>query len=1238
MRRLRPTTLALLVWPGLALLGHGLARAASGAGCEQQFVQHPDDPEAAQCFWQEAKQRGNRGEMARQVRRLLAMDPQNLGLQLYSVVLEPPLPDRAEIVMRSVAANFSHHAAVGEILARDNLINLLIRQGRYDEAGREVQREMAVAQALPASSHSKYLALTRITEAFLLSVRGDYQHAGLLLDEVTQGPLRDERWLVVATRVHQETGQLGRSWSECVQLSQPTYSHYARAWGLYCQAQVLVERAAELPAGADTIRIERMLRDAIREAETGGNTRVAASAHFLLARLAKGSEQAQAEIRQCLDLATEDDLKGMCRAALDRFQALAGKAAAAEGNGMNRGGELMDPLSRARVLGDQMRVSWKARPLDDFVHDAQDALAQIERLRVQQTDPVIQSGLFSTWSDDYYWFSGRLLDPALAERCPSCIDRAFEVVERLRARALRDVLVAAESRGTAAETDAQRLAALDQAIERVTQRRRETALPPGERANAASDLAAFTAEKDLLRRHSAAPRGAPGGGSGASARTGGGTAQPRAFATLSQVQQLLEPGEALLSFQIAPWRDWTGDFGGGSWLVVVTRTARRSYRLEEMGREALRRAVADFLAHRARSQPWQASELFDRLLAPALAALPPGIKRLIIVPDDHLHRLPFAALRARPDAAPIVWHYQISIVPSATLWARWRAMRRQSPAERPALVLADPPPPTPAVQRTFEAGGITLPPKPLPGARREADALVRFLGWGCERRVGSAVSAAALLDSRAALPSFALVHFAAHSIVDDRDPRRSGIWLSPSPGHDGLVRAAEIARLAFDDRLVVLATCSSNGGPFLSGEGVMSLAHAFFEARARTVVASLWPQLDTDAEALVTSFYRHLGSGASVAAALRLAQLDRLRQYPHLPPVAWAGMVVLGDGELVPFPGGRHPWPWWWPIVAAAAAALLALLAFSCSGPAAPGSVGPARTSSRKRRPSGSSPAGDLALDLGQELGRGGDQAGEERFGAVEARFLGAAGDDASAGGQDQGDAGGDVPFVLRHQGPGGVGEAGGHARQLVGHRAHGDHLEGGAGEALPLAAVNLRAAGQDLGTREARAGAEADRGAVEGHALPAGAEKGLAARRVADAAGDRLAVFDQAHRDRPLGQAGHELPRAVERVDHPHPAAAEAGAVVVGLLREPPLAGARQRLPQQRVDQGVGLGDRIAAALGAGLDLAGGKPGERPRRSRERVGDARQVFAVIQGGCAQSASMLVRWRWGGPSWKLAPR
>jgi CHAT domain-containing protein len=916
-------------------------RSANLAACERQFAAHPDAPESARCFWLD---KCTNEEAARRVRKLLVLHPESAGLQLAAAVLEPAPRERSERRIRSAADKFSSIDRAGEALARYILVDILLDQHRLDEAGREVERETTAARQADARRRARYLALAQVSRANLLFRSGDLEKASLLLDEVPAGPLREEKWLRTANTVHTETGQTDRSWDECLQLAQPTFSWYARAAGLYCQARVIIERTAELPNEPNRKLLSELARKAIGEAEAGCNWGTAVRSHWLLAMVSQRGEAARAELVRCLESAHGAPERSICLGALARYQATMGKAPARELAEQAAGLSFAGAISRAQGAGDRMRVSYATRSFDDFTGDAQRALSEIESLRDRQSASDIQMGLFSGWSDDYYYFAGRLLQKARDGRCPLCLDRAFAVVERLRARGLEEKLVATRAAISATRRDEARLAELREAIERVARRRQDGALPRGERQNAENDLAAFTAEEQRLRQRagsSGSSRAAGSSGSaGASSSAGplgsagsdgdaGPARTPDPFVTLARVQKLLAADEALLSFQIAPWQDWTGDFGGGSWLIAVTKTGRRSYALREMGRGDLRGAVADLVEHRFRPENWQVAELYRQLLGPALAELPAGVERLTIVPDDHLHRLPFAALRATPDSRPLAWRYQLSIVPSATLWANWHSARRQVPAERPALVLADPPPPTAAVQRAFRAGGIVLPAEPLPAARREADALARFLGWGCERHVGSEASAAVLLRPPTEVARFALVHFAAHSIVDDRDPRRSGIWLSPSPGRDGLLRAAEIARLNFNDRLVVLSTCSSNGGPFLRGEGVLSLAHAFFQARARTVVASLWPQVDTDAEALLTGFYRHLGRGASVAAALRQAQLDRLRQEPRLPPAAWAGMVVLGDGDLVPFPGGRHPGPPPSLIAAglAAAAAILALVA-----------------------------------------------------------------------------------------------------------------------------------------------------------------------------------------------------------------------------------------------------------------------------------------------------------------------
>ena len=249
-------------------------------------------------------------------------------------------------------------------------------------------------------------------------------------------------------------------------------------------------------------------------------------------------------------------------------------------------------------------------------------------------------------------------------------------------------------------------------------------------------------------------------------------------------------------------------------------------------------------------------------------------------------------------------------VPSATLWLSWKG-RRPAVAPIPALALADPPLPgadsgvqlAAARERAAVAvfaSGVRL--GPLPYARAESRSVVRDLGGGSVQRLGEDASEAFVKTTP--LQQFGVLHFATHAVTDETNPDRSGVLLAPGAANqDGLLQIREIVDLGLDGRVVVLSACSSNTGALLRGEGVMSLARAFFQAGAHTVVASLWRLRDDEAADLFDRFYRHLGKGLSVAAALRSAQRDMIAG--GAPAAAWAGLVVLGDGDLVPLPGGR---------------------------------------------------------------------------------------------------------------------------------------------------------------------------------------------------------------------------------------------------------------------------------------------------------------------------------------------
>jgi len=161
--------------------------------------------------------------------------------------------------------------------------------------------------------------------------------------------------------------------------------------------------------------------------------------------------------------------------------------------------------------------------------------------------------------------------------------------------------------------------------------------------------------------------------------------------------------------------------------------------------------------------------------------------------------------------------------------------------------------------------------------------------------------------------------------VDEEQPERSAIVLSPGGEHeDGLLQAREITDLRLDGQLVILSSCSTATGRILGGEGAQSLAHAFLEAGAGAVLAGLWPIEDTDAADLFGELSRQLGRRRNVAGALRLAQRHALGR--GRPPAAWAGITVLGNGDLRPLPGRRPRLPWTPTVIFLLAAALALLL------------------------------------------------------------------------------------------------------------------------------------------------------------------------------------------------------------------------------------------------------------------------------------------------------------------------
>ncbi|GAB4405109.1 MAG: CHAT domain-containing protein [Bacteroidia bacterium] len=191
-------------------------------------------------------------------------------------------------------------------------------------------------------------------------------------------------------------------------------------------------------------------------------------------------------------------------------------------------------------------------------------------------------------------------------------------------------------------------------------------------------------------------------------------------------------------------------------------------------------------------------------------------------------------------------------------------------------------------------------------------------------------SAASEQGFREQAPHYSLLHLAMHAYTDEQSPLQSALIFDPSqthPDYDGVLYAYELAHLRLSADLVVLSACNTGGGKWVGGEGVLSLARAFYYAGCPNVLMSLWPCDDRSTSRLMAHFYEALAQDTRPAHALRAAKLAYLDARKDLFPHFWGAFVYQGRQEVVALPTRSHTWLllpvgavlamsgaglWWW--------------------------------------------------------------------------------------------------------------------------------------------------------------------------------------------------------------------------------------------------------------------------------------------------------------------------------------
>jgi CHAT domain-containing protein len=313
--------------------------------------------------------------------------------------------------------------------------------------------------------------------------------------------------------------------------------------------------------------------------------------------------------------------------------------------------------------------------------------------------------------------------------------------------------------------------------------------------------------------------------------------------------------------------------------------------------------------------PAAVRSLSEMVLAPAASAI--AGKRLAIVPDGALQRLPFAMLPIPGSAEPLVTAHEVVMLPSASALAVQRGeLAGRKAAPRMVAVFADPvfgaeaAPPGTESTRILEhlaegavaeqgATGPALQIPRLPFTAQEAERILRVAGGSTNwKATGYEASRAAAIGGQ--LSQYRYVHFATHGLLDTERPGLSGLVLSQidekKQPQDGFLRVNDIYNTRLSAELVVLSACQTGLGKEVRGEGLMGLTRAFLYAGAPRVVVSLWNVNDRATAELMAGFYRRmLRQSKRPAAALREAQLELRKQQRWASPYYWAAFVQHGE-------------------------------------------------------------------------------------------------------------------------------------------------------------------------------------------------------------------------------------------------------------------------------------------------------------------------------------------------------
>jgi CHAT domain-containing protein len=252
--------------------------------------------------------------------------------------------------------------------------------------------------------------------------------------------------------------------------------------------------------------------------------------------------------------------------------------------------------------------------------------------------------------------------------------------------------------------------------------------------------------------------------------------------------------------------------------------------------------------------------LYADLIGPVRERL--RTRRLVVVPHDFLHYVPFHALLDGPRA--LIDDFVVSYAPSASVHHLCCA---KAPSGEGSLVMGVPDEATPHIVRE-----VTDVARALPSPRV-------FIGDEATE---------AVLRQHGATSRF--IHLATHGRFRHDNPMFSSVQLGTSR-----LSLFDLYQLELPCELVTLSGCATGLNVAEGGDELLGLVRGLLYAGTQSALVTLWDVNDLSTSEFMSRFYVSLGkAGQDKGIALQLAMRELRESRPH--PYYWAPFVLVGRG------------------------------------------------------------------------------------------------------------------------------------------------------------------------------------------------------------------------------------------------------------------------------------------------------------------------------------------------------